>query len=109
METSWNENHAALRGTVDALPAFSHENHGVAYQVFPLAVPRLSGTVDRLNVVAGGPPAWAGALPPPTRRAGGGLVDKKKSFLFITKKTPRCFSSSGDFCLCWHPQQESNL
>ena len=55
MQTSWNENHAALRGTVDALPAFSHENHGVAYQVFPLAVPRLSGTVDRLNVVAARP------------------------------------------------------
>ena len=55
MQTCWNENHAALRGTVDALPAFSHENHGVAYQVFPLAVPRLSGTVDRLNVVAARP------------------------------------------------------
>ena len=55
MQTCWNENHAALRGTVDALPIFSHENHGVEYQVFPLAVPRLSGTVDRLNVVAARP------------------------------------------------------
>ena len=55
MQTCWNENHAALRGTVDALPVFSHENHGVEYQVFPLAVPRLSGTVDRLNVVAARP------------------------------------------------------
>ena len=55
MQTCWNENHAALRGTVDALPVFSHENHGVEYQVFPLAVPRLSGTVDRLNVVSARP------------------------------------------------------
>ena len=55
MQTCWNENHAALRGTVDALPVFSHENHGVEYQVFPLAEPRLPGTVDRLNVVAARP------------------------------------------------------
>ena len=51
MQTSWNENHAALRGTVDAPPAFSHENHGVAYDLFPLSVQRLSGAADRLNVV----------------------------------------------------------
>ena len=67
MQTSWNENHAALRGTVDALPAFSHENHGVAYQVFPLAVPRLSGTVDRLNVVAARPLLEACPLSPGDR------------------------------------------
>ena len=71
MQTSWNENHAALRGTVDALPAFSHENHGVAYQVFPLAVPRLSGTVDRLNVVAAHPLLVACPLSP--GGPGGGL------------------------------------
>ena len=67
MQTSWNENHAALRGTVDAPPAFSHENHGVAYQVFPLAVPRLSGTVDRLNVVAARPLLEACPLSPGDR------------------------------------------
>ncbi len=55
MQTSWNENHAALRGTVASPPAFSHENHGVSYDIFPLRVPRLSGTEDRLNVVAARP------------------------------------------------------
>ena len=51
MRTSWNENHAVLRGTVAAEPVFSHTNHGVDFFVFPLSVPRLSGTEDRLNVV----------------------------------------------------------
>ena len=52
MQTGWNENHALLRGVAAAAPEFSHENHGVAYQVFPLTIPRLSGAEDRLNVVA---------------------------------------------------------
>ena len=51
MRTSWNENHAVLRGTAAAEPVFSHTNHGVDFFVFPLSVPRLSGTEDRLNVV----------------------------------------------------------
>lgn len=51
MRTSWNENHAVLRGTTAAEPVFSHTNHGVDFFVFPLSVPRLSGTEDRLNVV----------------------------------------------------------
>lgn len=41
-----------LRGRLAATPAFSHSNHGVDYLVFPLAVRRLSGAEDRLNVVA---------------------------------------------------------
>ena len=52
MQTSWNENRATLRGVVGAAPVYSHENHGVAYDAFPLTVLRLSGAEDRLNVVA---------------------------------------------------------
>lgn len=41
-----------LRGELDALPAFSHENHGRKFYRFTLNVPRLSGTVDKLPIVA---------------------------------------------------------
>lgn len=41
-----------LRGRLVAAPASSHSNHGVEYLVFPLAVRRLSGAEDRLNIVA---------------------------------------------------------
>lgn len=41
-----------LRGELDTLPAFSHENHGRRFFRFTLIVPRLSGTVDKLPVVA---------------------------------------------------------
>lgn len=51
MQTGWNENRALLRGTAAGSPVFSHENHGVAYDLFPLSVQRLSGAEDRLNVV----------------------------------------------------------
>jgi len=52
MQTQRNENRAVLRGTAAAEPAPSHENHGVRYWTFPLAVRRLSGSEDTLNVVA---------------------------------------------------------
>ncbi|NCB63184.1 MAG: single-stranded DNA-binding protein, partial [Clostridia bacterium] len=55
MQTSWNENKAVLRGVVAAAPVFSHENHGVPYDTFPLSVLRLSGAEDRINVVAARP------------------------------------------------------
>lgn len=55
MQTGWNENHALLCGTVAESPHFSHENHGIRYEIFPLSVPRLSGAEDRLNVVASHP------------------------------------------------------
>ena len=55
MRTSWNENHAVLRGTAAAEPVFSHTNHGVDFFLFPLTGPRLSGAEDRLNVVAPAP------------------------------------------------------
>lgn len=52
MQTGWNENRALLRGTAAAAPVFSHENHGVRYDAFPLAVYRLSGQPDTVNVIA---------------------------------------------------------
>lgn len=45
-------NHITLRGELAALPAFSHENHGRRFFRFTLKVPRLSGTVDLLPVIA---------------------------------------------------------
>ena len=52
MQTLWNENRALLRGTAAADPAWSHETHGVVYELFPLEVLRLSGWADRINVIA---------------------------------------------------------
>ena len=45
-------NQILLRGTLGDAPRFSHENHGQRYFRFTLEVPRLSGTVDVLPVVA---------------------------------------------------------
>lgn len=45
-------NQITLRGTLCALPEFSHENHGKRFYRFYLEVPRLSGVVDTLPVVA---------------------------------------------------------
>ena len=45
-------NQITLRGTLSALPEFSHENHGRKFFRFFLEVPRLSGAVDILPVVA---------------------------------------------------------
>lgn len=41
-----------LRGELDALPEFSHENHSRQFYRFTLNVPRLSGAVDALPVIA---------------------------------------------------------
>lgn len=46
------ENAITLRGSLPALPCFSHENHGKRFFRFTLEVPRLSGAVDLLPVVA---------------------------------------------------------
>ena len=46
------DNQIILRGQLLALPHFSHENHGKKFFRFTLEVPRLSGTVDLLPVVA---------------------------------------------------------
>ncbi len=45
-------NIVTLRGELAELPAFSHENHGRRFFRFTLNVPRLSGAVDRLPIVA---------------------------------------------------------
>ena len=45
-------NSITLRGELEALPEFSHENHGRTFYRFTLLVPRLSGAVDRLPIIA---------------------------------------------------------
>ena len=45
-------NQITLRGSLISLPQFSHENHGRKFYRFTLEVPRLSGTVDLLPIVA---------------------------------------------------------
>lgn len=45
-------NQITLRGTLASLPHFSHENHGRRFFRFLLEVPRLSGAVDTLPVIA---------------------------------------------------------
>lgn len=45
-------NQVILRGSLLSLPEYSHENHGRRFHRFFLEVPRLSGTVDILPVIA---------------------------------------------------------
>ena len=45
-------NQITLRGNLVTLPQFSHENHGRRFFRFFLEVPRLSGAVDTLPVIA---------------------------------------------------------
>lgn len=45
-------NSITIRGSLQALPQFSHENHGRRFYRFILEVPRLSGAIDLLPVVA---------------------------------------------------------
>ena len=45
-------NSITLRGSLQELPCFSHENHGRRFYRFILEVPRLSGAVDLLPVIA---------------------------------------------------------
>lgn len=45
-------NTITLRGELDAPAQYSHDNHGRKFYRFTLNVPRLSGTVDHLPVVA---------------------------------------------------------
>ena len=44
-------NQVILRGSLQNLPEFSHENHGLRFFRLYLEVPRLSGTVDVLPVI----------------------------------------------------------
>ena len=52
MKSDRGENQIFLRGYLAEPPRFSHESHGAVYHTFPLAVPRLSGTTDLLNILA---------------------------------------------------------
>lgn len=45
-------NQITLRGSLISLPHFSHENHGRRFFRFLLEVPRLSGAVDTLPIIA---------------------------------------------------------
>lgn len=45
-------NTITLRGSLQDLPKYSHTNHGRKFYRFTLEVPRLSGTVDLLPIVA---------------------------------------------------------
>ena len=47
-----SENTVILRGELQGLPQFSHENHHKRFYRFTLAVARLSGAVDLLPVIA---------------------------------------------------------
>ena len=47
-----NVNQITLRGQLQQLPEFSHENHGRQFLRFLLDVPRLSGAVDTLPIIA---------------------------------------------------------
>ena len=54
-QNSADLNRIQLHGCVEAAPVLSHSNHGVEFYRFPIAVVRLSGAEDRINVVAAGP------------------------------------------------------
>ncbi len=45
-------NSVTLRGAVADAPRFSHESRGERFYTFPMEIERLSGAVDRLNVLA---------------------------------------------------------
>ena len=47
-----NVNQITLRGQLQQLPEFSHENHGRKFLRFLLDVPRLSGAVDTRPIIA---------------------------------------------------------
>ena len=50
MEHTFNQ--IKVCGSLRELPAFSHENHGKRFYRFTLEIPRLSGAVDILPVIA---------------------------------------------------------
>ena len=45
------ENRILLRGLIRQPPVFSHESHGKRFYLAHMEVPRLSGTVDELNLL----------------------------------------------------------
>lgn len=51
MDEAINNNYAEISGKLTGLPRFSHENRGERFYTMPVAVQRLSGTNDILNVI----------------------------------------------------------
>ena len=51
MEETTVANHVVLRGIMAEAPEFSHSSRGERFYTFPLETKRLSGAVDRINVV----------------------------------------------------------
>ena len=47
-----NANQIVLTGALAGIPQYSHSNHGKSFFSFPLEVTRLSGAVDRLQILA---------------------------------------------------------
>ena len=47
-----SQNSICIRGQLQSLPVFSHENHGHRFDRFVLEVARLSGTADLIPVIA---------------------------------------------------------
>lgn len=45
------QNQILLRGRLAGCPSFSHQSHGKRFYRTPIEVPRLSGTVDRLDLL----------------------------------------------------------
>jgi len=52
MEELWTNNVVELVGTLCGRPEFSHRSRKESFYLFPLEIERLSGTTDRVNVVA---------------------------------------------------------
>ena len=51
MDNIINNNYAELSGIIAAAPSYSHENRGEKFYIMPIAVQRLSGTTDTINVI----------------------------------------------------------
>ena len=51
MDEELNQNYAEISGTLVQAPRLSHENRGERFFLFPVAVRRLSGTTDTINVI----------------------------------------------------------
>jgi len=52
LEEKWINNSVELCGTLGGKPEFSHMSREDAYFMFPLEIERLSGVMDRVNIVA---------------------------------------------------------
>lgn len=52
VEELWTNNYIELVGTLGGKPEYSHKSRKDRFYIFPLEVERLSGTIDRVNVVA---------------------------------------------------------